>query len=93
MDDDLPYSDFRNPDRRYDEARGRHDEENAMKLCKDCNHVRPALDGRIDRFARCALLEPTSSPVNGEPMQDNYCESMRLSSQPCGPEGKLWEAK
>lgn len=65
----------------------------ALRLCKDCKHVLPALNGKLDEHARCALVPVKVSLVTGETEGDNFAAVMRLGPSKCGPTGKLWEAK
>jgi hypothetical protein len=65
-----------------------------MNFCKDCKHAYvPELGVQ---FMRCKLAVNSSAPeylVTGEELKSwDYASSARLSNQPCGPEGKLWEA-
>ena len=70
-----------------------------MKLCKDCKHC----VGRETRnwygkvigvdytYAKCKDPE-IASRVDGSAI--HYCDVRRTTAtSPCGPEGKLWEAK
>lgn len=74
------------------------------KLCKDCEHFRlPLLDrllgGHI--FGDCAAyyidLHARTDPVDGTRRPaSRYLKSAaiaRFPTAPCGPEGKLWEAR
>jgi len=59
-----------------------------MKLCTDCKH------SRYSRFCGwgCAANAMTS-PVDGRETVHVLCETHRLATGQCGPEGKLFEPK
>ena len=72
----------------------------AVKLCVDCKWCVPEV-GIPLRHASCghpsSFDKPRISPVTGEPGEPipAQCSSHRLShisDDPCGPEGKYWEA-
>lgn len=63
-----------------------------MKLCKDCKFHRR---NYIFYLFRCEELDKCAHPrlidlVNGIAVE--ICATQR-NHHPCGPEGKLWEAK
>jgi len=59
------------------------------RLCKNCKHRFGLL---IDR-CRLAPTETRVDPVDGATLhRSNTCRNIRIHG-PCGPEGKLWEAK
>lgn len=70
-----------------------------MKLCIECRHFLPAADPKDNaRWGKCraSIDKPAHrSPVDGRDNEPTYfyAEIARYSSQPCGPEGKLFEAK
>jgi hypothetical protein len=68
-----------------------------MKICVECKHFRMSFLDRMyggHKFGKCALIPDQDSYylVTGKKTED-YCRVARMESQPCGPEGKLWEAK
>ena len=64
-----------------------------MKFCKDCLHYRRDNDdwAGLD-FCAHPSLPLKRDWVRGEPM-DHYCSEVRAFNEPCGPDGKLFEAK
>ena len=96
-DEQLPYGDFRNPDRRYDDWRGRQDERmDAMKLCKDCAHYEKNADG-----GNCIAPQNSGSKpdfVNGGqgaeyPVYFYRAQANRESKHACGPDADWFEPK
>lgn len=64
-----------------------------MKLCKDCAHYRPFVEGfwifRVEhsQYAKCA---ESLEPIAGKP--EEFCEFKRRGSGRCGPTAKLFVA-
>jgi len=70
------------------------------KFCKDCKWFMLATrhdgDDQVE-YARCGNTATHTKRVDYvrgmEITETMHCSSARLSSSPCGPEGKLFEAK
>jgi hypothetical protein len=71
-----------------------------MNLCIDCRWFQKSL-GSAPQHATCGhpstIGKPEISPVTGEPGEPYpvACSTHRLqhiSDDPCGPDGKYWEA-
>ena len=67
------------------------------KFCKDCSHAM-IKNGDVAN-AKCELAprhdhtgDYLVTGIASEPVY-SYCATARLDSQPCGPDGKLFEAK
>lgn len=70
-----------------------------MKFCIDCRWFLPPPDGISAEFAECghpsAILPRPPSVVTGQPLEPlrNDCKGHRKwGDDPCGPDGKYWEA-
>lgn len=68
----------------------------SRKLCKDCRHIRRFfLDFGGYDSARCDLADSdvggAHSLVSGR--GHGFACIARMQGKPCGPEGKLWEAR
>lgn len=61
-------------------------------LCKDCAHVLPSMNGRIDDNARCALFKGPVNPVTGEQAQA-YAQNARSSPNSCGAQAIRFEPR
>ena len=64
----------------------------AVKLCRDCKHAER--DNAMPWCENPATRSSVDDLVHGadKPMK-NVCRTARLPTQPCGPEGKLWEPR
>ena len=69
-----------------------------MKLCKDCKHCRPSLEGRLipgwGRFDFSECKHPSaiirSDPVSGY-QEHTLCDLNRRWTDRCGPDAKFFE--
>ena len=71
-----------------------------MNCCKDCKHVVKGFMFFDSSLWKCktAMLSVRVSLVDGKqkasPNVFQFCDSKRrYDSDPCGPEGRLWEPK
>lgn len=63
-----------------------------VKLCKDCKHARDRYDHFEAEWYKDCHLRPHTDIVTGE-VTHQECHEARAHFSPCGPEGKLFEAK
>ena len=67
--------------------------EESMKLCRDCKHCGKygfGVQASSPQYWECSK-QPNTSPVDGS-VTHRSCTFMRMSGEPCGPEGELFEA-
>jgi hypothetical protein len=66
-----------------------------MKRCIDCKHCEPIIPSAIvDPLATCK--HPSSKVMIAEILNHSYftsCNSMRISEDKCGEDGKMFAAK
>jgi len=66
-----------------------------MKLCINCKHYILEDGVKTPDLGRCAQNRSISLVTGVEPSTNTlpFCKVHRLSHEPCGVDGKLWEDK
>lgn len=64
-----------------------------MKICKDCRFFQIIDSAEYPKCGHKGALDDSKSLVFGGDSGAFFCETMRMSEEGCGKEGKWWEAK